>query len=99
MCVRFTSTSVGEIFTFEFTNYEDIGREWNKRDVFDERLVELFEVSRQIFTLQETRWELVKIGIFKDESIFPLSSGVHCGSFMMRVSHEKHILHEINRIV
>jgi len=95
MCVRDTSISVREISTFESTNYEDIGREWNKRDVFGERLVELFTTN--FHATKDTTGNSWKIGIFKDKSMF--SSGVYSRSFMIRDSREKHILDEINRIV
>lgn len=88
-----------EISTLQFTNYKDIGCEWNKHD--GERLVGVFELARQIFTLREARRENSrKIEIFKVESMFPLSSGgtfrdVYDGA----LASEKHVSLEINRMV
>ena len=66
----YTSISIREISTFEFINYEDIEREWNKRDVFGERLAEHFEVSRQIFTLPKTRGSSQKYEFLRSKACF-----------------------------
>jgi len=66
---------------------QDIGREWNKRDVFGEHLVELFATN--FHATKDTTSNSWKIRIFKDKSMFLFSSGVYSRSFMIRDSREK----------